>query len=96
MLDCAQARDIFHVLVIGFGESVRPRTVGDEIKLLRARRLSGSLDRGATRIGNGPGRQAVDDVRVVGRRLGYLALGERVAERSLAEGETVDDGRIRL
>src|SRR5262249_3107597 len=73
-----------------------PSTVGNEIKLLRARWLSGSLDGGATRIGNGPGRQAVDDVRVIGCRLGYLALGERVAERALAESQTVDDGRIRL
>src|SRR5215813_4436786 len=96
MLDCAQARDVFHVLVISFGKRVSPGTVGDEIKLLRARRLSRSLDRGATRIGNWPGRQAIDDVCVVGRRLGYLALGERVAQRALAESQTVNDRRIRL
>src|SRR5262245_11999630 len=84
------------MLVIGFCKRVSPGTVGDEIKLLGSRRLSRSLDRGATRISNWPGRQAINDVRVVGRRLGYLALGERVAQRAFAESQTVDDGRIRL
>src|SRR5262245_51397657 len=84
------------MLVVALGEGMSAGVVGHEIEFLRARRIGGGLDRGAPRIGNRPGRQAVDDISVVGRRLRYLALGERMAERSLAEDETVDDGRIRL
>src|SRR5262249_27299407 len=84
------------MLVVALGEGVSAGAVGHEIEFLRARRVGGGLDRGATRIGNRPGRQAVDDVSVVGRRLAYLVLVERMAEYSLAEDETEDDVRIRL
>ena len=96
VLDCTQARDILHVLIVGLSEGVSAGAVGHEIELLRTRRIGGGLDRGATGIGNRPGRQAVDDIRVIGRGLGNLALGQRVAERAFAEDETIDDGRVRL
>src|SRR5204863_2419228 len=52
--------------------------------------------RGAAGIGYRTGRQAIDDVSVVGRRLGDIASGERTTQRALAEYETVNDGRIGL
>src|SRR5258708_19402941 len=84
------------MLLVAFRESVSAGAVGNEIELLRARRIGGGLDRSATGIGNRSGRQAVDDVSVVGSGLRYLALGERMPERPLAEDKTVDDGWIRL
>src|SRR6266404_3000714 len=84
------------MLLVAFRESVSTGAVGHEIELLRARRIGGGLDRSATGVGNRSGRQAVDDVSVVGSGLRYLALGERMPERPLAEDETVDDGWIRL
>src|SRR5262249_40353970 len=96
LLDRTQARDVLQVLVVALGKRVSTGAVGHEIEVLRARRIGGGLDRAATRVGDRPGRQAVDDVSIVGRRLRYLALGERMAEGSFAEDETVDDGGIRL
>src|SRR5207244_9802274 len=84
------------MLLVAFRESVSTGAVGHEIEFLRARRIGGGLDRSATGVGNRSGRQAVDDVGVVGSGLRYLALGERMPERPLAEDETVDDGWIRL
>src|SRR5438105_1789862 len=95
-LDRTQAGDIFHVLLVAFGKGVPAGSVGDEVKLLRASRTGGSLDGGTARIRDRPGRQTVDDVGVVGRRLGYLAFGQRMPERALAEDEAVNDRRIRL
>src|SRR4029453_9923042 len=96
VLDCTQARDILHVLIVGLSEGVSAGAIGHEIELLRARWIGGGLDGGATGIGNRPGRQSVDDIRVIGRRLSDLALGQRMAERAFAENETIDDGQIRL
>src|SRR5215471_2197915 len=96
VLDRTQAGDVFHVLLVAFGEGMPAGAVGDEVKLLRASRTGGSLDRGTARVRDRPGRQTVDDVGVVGRRLGYLAFGQRMPERALAEDETVNDCRIRL
>src|SRR5437763_13716574 len=96
VLDRTQAGDIFHVLLVAFGKGVPAGSVGDEVKLLRASRTGGSLDGGTARIRDRPGRQTVDDVGVVGRRLGYLAFGQRMPERALAEDEAVNDRRIRL
>src|SRR5262249_36354244 len=87
---------MFHVLIVALREGVSSSSVGDKIQLLRARWIRGGFDRGTTGIGDGPGRQAVDDVGVIGRRLGDLALGERVTKPALAEGETVNDGGIRF
>ncbi len=70
--------------------------VGHEIKLLGTRRVGGGLDRGAAGIGDRPGRQTVDEIGVVGRRLGELTLGERMAERALAVDQAIDDRRVGL
>src|SRR6202012_5171447 len=42
------------------------------------------------------GRQAIDRVGVIRRRLQYFAALDRPAERALAADETVDDGRVGL
>src|SRR5262249_13570098 len=94
VLDDPQTRDVLQMLIVGFSECMSASAVGREIELLGARRIGGGLDRGSAGIGDGPGRQAVDDVGVVSRRLRDIGLAERAAERALAEGEAVDDGRI--
>src|SRR5262249_61811675 len=61
---------------------------------LGACRIGRGRDRGPSGIRARPRRQAVDDVSVVGRRLLFLALRDRMAERALAADEAVDNGRI--
>src|SRR5207244_12012762 len=84
LLDLAKARDVLEVLVVGFGKDMPAGAVGDEEHLLGARRIGGGLDRGAAWIGDRPGRQAVDDVGVVGGGRVLFALGDGMAERHLA------------
>src|SRR6516164_3718107 len=77
----------------------RPRSagaVGDEIKLARARRTGGGLERSTTRIRDRSGRQTVDLVGVVRCRLLDLALHDRPAKRAFAADQAVDDGRVGL
>src|SRR5712691_5439204 len=62
LLDHAQARDVLLVLVKIVGEDVPAGAVGDEEDLLGARRIGGGLERSAARIGDRPGRQALDHV----------------------------------
>src|SRR5262249_34270876 len=94
LLDNPQPRDVLEVVVVLLGEYVAAGAICDKEHFARARRIGGSLDRGAARIADWPGRQPVDHVGVVGRRLLLLALGDRMAERAFAADQTVDDGRI--
>ena len=93
---CAPARHVLQMLVERIGEDVAAGSVRDEIEVLAAGRIGDRLERRLARIGDRPRRQAVDDVGVVGRRLVELGLGDRVAERSLAEHQAVNDRRIGL
>ena len=89
-----QRCDVFLMLVERLGEGVAAGPVGDEIEILRARGIGDRLHRRLAGIGDRPGRQTVDDVGVVGRRLIEFALGYAVPERSLAADQAVDDRRI--
>src|SRR5437667_4813374 len=62
-----QSGNVLLVLLVGFRKSMPAGAVGDEIELLRARWIGGSLNRSAAGIGNGTGRKAVNDVGVVRR-----------------------------
>src|SRR5262249_22760184 len=95
-LDPAQPVDVLLVLVVVFGEHVAAGAVGDEEDFLGARRVGGGFERGAARIGDRSGWQALDHIGVVRRRLADLALQDRPPERVLAADQAVDDGRVRL
>src|SRR5579885_1103050 len=84
------------MLLVGFGEGVTAGPVSNKVQLPRARRIGGSLERGAARIGNRARRQTADDICIVRRRLFDLGLGEWTTERTLAANQAVDDGRVRL
>ena len=88
--------DILEMLVERFGEGMAAGAVGDEIDFLRRRRIGDCLERGAPGIADRPRRQSGDDVSVVGSRLLQFRPGNRMAERALAEHQSVDDRRIGL
>src|SRR6202022_3933693 len=92
----AQPGDVFLVLVVSFGESVPAAAVGDEEQVAGTRWIGSSLKRSAAGIGDRSGRQAVDDVSIVRRRLLNFAALDRPAQRSLAADQPIDDGRIGL
>ena len=92
----AQPRDIFLMLLVGLRKSMAAGAVGDEIEFARARRIGRGFERGAAGIGDRSGRQAVDDIGVVGRRLLDLAFHDRPAERALAADQAINDRRIGL
>ena len=93
---CLKVRDVFLMLLVGFGEDVAAGAVGNEIEVAGAGRIGGGFKRRATGICNRSGRQSVDLVGVVGGRLIDLALHDRPPERALAADQAVDDGRVRL
>ena len=96
LLDLPPMRDVLEMLVQRLRERVAAGAVGDEIELLRPHRVRRRLERRFARIADRSRRQAVDIVGVVRRRLIEFGLGDRMAERSLAEHQPVDDRRIRL
>ena len=84
------------MLLVAFGEGVAAGAVGHEVELSGARGIGRGFKRGATRIGDRAGRQSIDLIGVVRRRLIDLALHDRTAERALAADQSVYDRRIRL
>ncbi len=84
------------MLVVGFGKGMPAGAVGDEEQVAGAGRIGGRLERGAAGIGDWPGRQALDHIGVVGRRLRDLGALDRPPQRALAAHQPVDDGRIGL
>src|SRR5581483_2143406 len=61
------AGDVAQVLLVRLGEGVPARAVGDEEEVAGTGRIGDRFERGATGIGDRTGRQAVDDIGVVGR-----------------------------
>ena len=87
---------VLQVLLKRISEDVASGSVRHEIKVLAASWVGDCLQRRLAGIGNGPRREALDDVGVVGRGLIEIGPRDRAAERALAEREPVNDGRIGL
>src|SRR5262249_18120454 len=84
------------MLLVSLRKSVSAGTIRHEIELLRTGRISGSLDRRPTRIGYRAGRQTINDVSIVRRRLGDVAFAQRSPERALAEHQPVNHRGVSL
>src|SRR5262249_26588088 len=69
VLDRTQAGDVFHVLLVAFGESMPAGAVGDEGKLLRASPAGGRPHGGTGPVRGPPRRANLPSVGVLGRRL---------------------------
>src|ERR1700730_2343034 len=96
MLDHPQAGHVFQMLVIAVRKRMPASAISHKVELLRARRVGGGLDGRTAGIGDRTGRQPIDQIGVVRRRLRNIALREGSTQRSFAENKPVDDGRIRL
>src|SRR6202020_1919224 len=69
LFDLAPVGDVFLMLIQCFGERMPSRSVGDKIEVLTPCRFRDRFQRRLARVANRPRRQAVNDVRVIGRRL---------------------------
>src|SRR5262249_1875965 len=95
-LDLAQPRDTLLMLVEALGKAVPAGAVGDEEKLLGARRVGGGFERRAAWVGDRSRRQAVDHIRVVPGLEVDIRARDRTAEAAFAADDAVDDRRVRL
>src|SRR5262249_12473611 len=70
--------------------------VGDEEKLLGARRVGGGFGRRAARVGDRPRRQAIDHIGVVAGLEVEIRPRDRTAEAAFAAHGALYAGRVRL
>src|SRR5262249_39669244 len=96
MLNAPQAHDVLLMLCVVIRKNVAAGAIGNEIELLGACRICGSLERSSAGISDRPWRQTIDDISVIGCRLFNLAPQDRATQRTFTACQPVDDCRIRL
>jgi len=97
--DAAILSNVLLVLGIALGKDVafaRGRALGDEVEIVVAIGIGDGLEGVDARIGDGRRREAVDLVGVIGRLCVDFRTAQAAAERRLALGDAIDDGRVRL
>ena len=86
--------DVLQMLIERFGEDMPAGSVGDKVEILAVSRVRDRFERRPAGVANRSGRQPVDDVGVIGRRLVQVGLGDAAAERALAQRQAVDNRRV--
>ena len=84
------------MLVQRLRKSMAARPVSNKEQILRRIRLTGGNQACAARIGNGCGRQAVDDIGVPGGRRAQLAPAQAPAQNALPARDAINDGWVGL